>query len=35
MTFEGAKGQVRSPVKPIRVTLEIGRCRINQQSQNI
>ena len=33
MTFEGAKGQGRSPVNPIRVTLEMGRCRMNQQSR--
>src|SRR5262249_21366890 len=32
MTFESATGQVRFPVKPTRVALEIGRCRINQQS---
>ena len=32
MTFEGAIGQVRSPMKPTRVALEIGCCRINQQS---
>jgi hypothetical protein len=32
MTFEGAKGQGRSPVKPARMALEIGRCYINQQS---
>src|SRR5689334_12405103 len=32
MMFERAKGQVRSPVKPTRVALEIGRCRIKQQS---
>jgi hypothetical protein len=34
MTFEGAIGQVRSPMKPTRVALGIGCCRINQQSRN-
>ena len=33
MTFEGAKSQGRSPVKPTRMALEIGRCCINQQSR--
>ena len=33
MTFEGAKSQGRSPVKPARMVLEIGHCCINQQSQ--
>jgi hypothetical protein len=32
MTFEGAKSQGRSPVKPARMALEIGRCCITQQS---
>src|SRR5262245_2354577 len=35
MTFEGAKSQGRSPVKPTRMALEIGSCCINQQSQKI
>src|SRR5262249_21766848 len=35
MTFEGAKGQVCSLVNPTRVALEIGRCRINQQSHDL
>jgi hypothetical protein len=35
MTFEGAKSQGRSPVKPTRMALEIGCCCINQQSQSI
>jgi hypothetical protein len=35
MTFEGAKSQGRSPVKPTRMALEIGRCCINQQSQSL
>jgi hypothetical protein len=33
MTFEGPKSQGRSPVKPTRMALEIGRCCINQQSR--
>ena len=35
MTVEGAIGPVRSPMKPTRVALEIGCCRMNLQSQSI
>jgi len=33
MTFEGAKSQGRSPVKPTCMAVEIGRGCINQQSR--